>query len=149
MTYLPDDVYVYCGETEMIKESAQALLAYLKYLTTRTDENGTIHIGLGDWCHVGPIGTRCKSPLEVTDSIISMDIAEKMAVMFDAVGLTEERDFAKKVATDYRAAIRKNLIDFDTMLAKGNCQTSQAMCIYYTMYLLPKKVKLLWNACLK
>lgn len=132
LAYLPYFVYIYRGETDMIKESAAAFMAYLRYLTTRTDENGLIQIGLGDWCHVG--GRPPKAPLVVTDSIMSMDIANKMSVMFEAIGMASEQAFAKKIASDYREAIRKHLIDFDTMTAEGNCQSSQAMCLYYGVF---------------
>ena len=66
---------MYRGETEMIKESASSFIAYLHYLSTRKDADGLIHIGLGDWCHVG--GIKPKAPLRLTDSVISMDIAKK------------------------------------------------------------------------
>lgn len=132
LAYLPYYVYVYRGETEMIRESAAAFMSYLHYLTTRADADGLMHIGLGDWCPVG--GGTPKAPLELTDSIMSMDIANKMAFMFDAVGMVAQRDFAQSVAESFKTAIRKNLIDFGTMTAAGNCQTSQAMCIYYGVF---------------
>ena len=59
----------------MIIESAKAIMSYLHYITTRKDEKGLIHIGLGDWCHVGRGSEYPKAPLEVTDTIMSMDIA--------------------------------------------------------------------------
>lgn len=95
LAYLPYYVYVYRGETHMIKESAKSFVAYLHYLETRNDENGLIHIGLGDWCHVGGIDP--KAPLIITDSVMSMDIANKMSLMFEAVGMKSERDYAKKL----------------------------------------------------
>ena len=58
---------------------------------------------MGDWCYVG--GTDIKAPLEVTDSVIAMDIAEKMAVMFEAVEMNIQRDFAKTFATEMKNAI--------------------------------------------
>ena len=132
LAYLPYYTYVYRGNTEMIRESADSFMAYLKYLTNRTDDKGLIHIGLGDWCHVNT--DTPKAPLEVTDSVMSMDIANKMAVMFKAVGMTKEADFAVSVSESFKKAIRDNLIDYDTMLAKGNCQTSQAMLLYYGVF---------------
>ena len=132
LAYLPYFVYVYRGETEMIRESATAFMAYLQYLTTRADADGLMHIGLGDWCPVG--GGEPKAPLELTDSVMSMDIANKMAFMFRAVGMTAQSAFAQSVADGFKRAIRKHLIDFGTMTAVGNCQTSQAMCVYYGVF---------------
>lgn len=131
---LPYFVYIYRGETEMIKESTTAFVAYLNYLTTRRDESGLIHIGLGDWCHVGRASDNYKVPLEFTDSVMSMDIANKMAVMFDAVGMTAQRDFAKTVANGFKTAIREHLIDFETCTVVGEGQSGQAMAIYYDIF---------------
>ncbi|MBE6688288.1 MAG: hypothetical protein E7588_03300 [Ruminococcaceae bacterium] len=133
LAYLPYYMYIYRGDTDTIKDCAHAFMKYLHYLTTRNDADGTIHIGLGDWCHINDIRPP-KAPLVVTDTVISMDIANKMAVMFDAVGMVPQRDFALTVAGNYKAAIRKNLIDFETMTVKGSCQSSQAMCIYYGVF---------------
>lgn len=132
LAYLPYYVYVYRGETDMIRESAAAFMSYVNYLTTRADADGLMHIGLGDWCHVG--GLSPKAPLELTDSIMSMDICEKIAFMFNAVGMTVQRDFAQSISDGFKKAVRDNLIDFGTMTAAGNCQTSQAMCIYYGIF---------------
>lgn len=116
----------------MIRESAAAFMSYLHYLTTRTDSDGLMHIGLGDWCHVNR--AMPKAPLELTDSILSMDIAQKMAFLFDAIGMNVQSQFAKQVADSFKTAIRENLIDYGTMTAAGNCQSSQAMCIYYNIF---------------
>ena len=132
LVWLPYLTYVYRGETAMITESAEAFTAYLRYLRTRVDGEGLLHIGLGDWCHT----EICKpmAPLSVTDTIISMDIAKKIAFMLEAVGMTAEADYARSEAALYRAAAREHLVDFNTMTVKGACQTSQAMAIFYGVF---------------
>ncbi len=132
MTYLPYFTYIYRGETEMILDSAQAFLSYLRYLRSRTDEKGLLCFGLGDWCHVG--GIEPKAPLIVTDSVITYDLCNKMGVMFDAVNMTEEAAFVRSEAAKYRESIRKNLINFENMHVAGDCQSSQAMCIFYGVF---------------
>ena len=132
LAWLPYYTYIYRGETDMITECAPSLLKYLRYLRSRCDEQGLLSIGLGDWCHVGPV--KPKAPLIVTDSIISMNIAAKVAVMFDAVNRPQEADYARAEAAKYRKAIRGNLVDFETMLVSGACQTSQAMALYYGVF---------------
>ncbi|MBE6651970.1 MAG: hypothetical protein E7610_00975 [Ruminococcaceae bacterium] len=132
LVWLPYLGYVYRGETAMIEESAEAFVAYLKYLRTRVDERGLMHIGLGDWCHTEI--HKPMSPLEVTDTIESMDIANKVAFMLDTIGMTEEADFARSEAALYRAAVREHLIDFETMTVRGECQTSQAMALHYGVF---------------
>ena len=132
LTYLPYFVYIYRGETDMIKESAESFIRYLKYLRTRVDNDGLLSIGLGDWCHIGI--TTPQAPLIVTDSIITMDIANKMSVMFDAIGDKESAYFAKSEAQKYRASIREKLISYDDMTVFGSCQSSQAMALFYGVF---------------
>lgn len=132
LAYLPYYTYIYRGETEMIEESAESFIKYLKYLESRRDSKGLMHIGLGDWCHVGR--ETPKAPLEVTDTIMSIDIAEKMAFMLGVIGLQKQKEYADSVAVGFRRAIRKNLIDLNTMTVVGNCQTCQAMCLYYGVF---------------
>lgn len=131
---LPYFCYKYRGDKQIIVESAPAFVKYLHYLTTRNDENGLLAIGLGDWCPVGKRYAKPKAPLIVTDTIMAIDIADKMSVMFSEVGMAAQSDFAKAIASRYRADFRANLIDFDTMTVKGDCQTSQAMAIYYNLF---------------
>lgn len=141
LLWIPYYMYVYRGNTEVIRESAASFMAYLNYLTTRADENGLMHIGLGDWCHRNDGDFPPTSPLELTDTVMSMDIADKAAFLFDAVGMTAQRDFARTVAESFRTAARKHLIDHNTCIALGDCQTSQAMCIYYNIFTEDEKSK--------
>ncbi len=134
LAILPYFNYKYHGDKQIINECAPAFVKYLHYLTTRNDENGLLAIGLGDWCHVGERYTQPKAPLIVTDTIMAVDIANKMALMFDAVDMKPQADFARAIAKAYREAFRKNLIDFDTMTVNGECQSSQAMALYYGLF---------------
>jgi len=132
LIYLPYYVYVYRGETDMIKESAEAIEKYLKHLIDCMDEKGLISIGFGDWCPVGGIDD--VAPRILTSSVIAMDIAEKAAFMFAVIGLERQKDFAADIAAKLKQSIRSHLIDFDTMTAYGNMQTCQAMCIFYNVF---------------
>ncbi len=132
LAYLPYYTYILRGEVDMIREAAPYLMRYLRYLEGRKDEKGLLAIGLGDWCHVG--GWNIKAPLVVTDTIISMDIAAKAAVMFRAVNMSAEAEYALDEAKKYRDAIRKNLIDFNSMTVFGECQSCQAMALYYGVF---------------
>ena len=134
LVYLPYYVYVFRGETDMIKDSANAFLSYIHFLTTKTNEEGLVKFGLGDWCPVGRNAGDFNAPLEFTSTVMSMDIASKAAFLFDAVGMLPERNYARAVADNFRKVIRERLIDFGTMTAIGNCQTTQAMAIYYDVF---------------
>lgn len=132
LAQLPYFTYLYRGQTEMIRESAQSFIAYLRYLRSRVDEKGLLHIGLGDWCQVGGIDP--KAPLSLTDTIMAMDTAGKIAEMLDVIKQHKQAEYARDEAAKYKEALRKNLIDFHTMYASGNCQSSQAMCLFYGVF---------------
>lgn len=134
LVYLPYYVYIYRGETDMIKDSANAFLSYIHFLTTKTNEEGLIRFGLGDWCPVGRDAGDAVAPLEFTCTVMAMDVARKAAFLFDVVGMAPERDYANAVADSFRNVIREKLIDSGTMTAIGNCQTTQAMAIYYDVF---------------
>ncbi len=134
IVYVPYYTYIYRGDKEIIKESAHGILRYLDYLTTRRNENGLFEWGLGDWCPAGRGAGDYISPLELTDSIMVMSICEKAAYLFGEVGMTLQQNFAKAIYDETRKNLREQYIDFTTMTAGGNCQTSQAMCIFYDVF---------------
>lgn len=130
---LPYFIHVYRGDTEVLRENATSVFRYVHYLTTRLNAKGLVCIGLGDWCAPG-CRAQPKAPLELTDSIYSMDICRKAAYLFDTIGMEPQRDFCQRIADELRKNIRRYLIDFSTMTAAGNCQTSQAMAIFYDVF---------------
>lgn len=130
---LPYFSYKYRGDKQIILECSSTFIKYLHYLTTRNDDKGLLEIGLGDWCQIGERYEKIKAPLVVTDTLMAIDIADKMSLMFDAVGMEAQANFAKEVSAQYREAFRKNLVDFDTMTIHGECQSCQAMAIYYNV----------------
>ena len=134
LAFVPYFVYKYRGDKEIIRESAHAFVAYLDYLTTRMDENGLLEFGLGDWCPVSRNSDQYQSPLKLTDSIMAMDIAGKMAFMFREIGMKHQAEFASRIESDLRNSIRAHLIDFGNMIASGNCQTPQAMALFYRVF---------------
>lgn len=133
LAVLPYYSYKYRGDKQMIRECSGAFVKYLHYLTTRNDQNGLLAIGLGDWCQVGSRYEKVKAPLIVTDTVMAIDIADKMALLLDQIDMKAQADFARAIAKQYRDAFRANLIDYDTMTIHGNCQTCQAMALYYNI----------------
>jgi len=134
LIYLPYFTYVYRGDVEILRENATAIFRYLHYLSNVTNDDGLLEIGLGDWCPPGRQANEYESPVILTDSIISMDICEKSAIIFDVLKWQKEKDFANSMAADLRKSIRAKLINFETMRAIGECQTSQAMSIFYRVF---------------
>ncbi len=125
---LPYMSYRYTGKAEIVEESIDSIMRYVRYLETRTDDRGLIEIGLGDWCAPHD---NIKSPLIFTDSVIAKSICDKAAFMASAVGRHEDAEYCKDFATRLKKSVREHLIDLKSGVAPGECQTSQAMAIYY------------------
>lgn len=128
---IPYAVYKYSGDAEPIKICKDTIIKYLNYLETRKNEHGLLAIGLGDWCDTDEIDGKPQAPLALTDSIYSMHIARQAAEMMKVIGAAAESAYCTKFADEMRSNIRKHLLDFDNMTFAGNCQTSQAMGIFY------------------
>ncbi len=124
---LPYRIYRYRGEKAIVEENADAIFHYLNFLSSIRTQKGTVSFGLGDWCPV----TTVKAPVELTDTLISMDICRKAAFLFGEIQRPLQQNFARSLYDELRAAARKHLIDFSTLTAVGACQTSQAAALYY------------------
>lgn len=48
--------------------------------------------------------------------------------------MSAQKAFAEQLYRQIRAAARERLLDLHTMTAAGNCQTSQAMAIFYSLF---------------
>ena len=125
-------IFRYRGNIDIVKSNAHAMISYLEYIMRRRNTDGTVSVGLGDWLPVDKVCSDYDAPLELTDSIMVMDMARKADKMLRAAGLIHDADYAKAIYEDIRRCIRENLIDNST--AKGNCQSSQAMCLYYGVF---------------
>lgn len=130
---IPYFTWIYTGDQTIMRECAANMLRYINYITTRRDENGLIHIGLGDWCPTARDGHYI-APLEFTDTVICIDICDKAARMYEAMGMKVQQTFAETVAGELRASARLHLIDHSTATALGRCQTTQAMAIFYDIF---------------
>ena len=54
--------------------------------------------------------------------------------MFNAIGLTHHAAYAKALGEEFKAAIRKHLINLNTMTVRCSTITAQAMFMYYGIY---------------
>ena len=143
IVYIPYYTYKYCGDRQMLEELAVPLMRYLNYLFTRLDDKGLIAIGLGDWCQVGLIEDQFKTPLVVTDTILTCDIAEKAAFIYGELGMEAQKRFALSLAERTRDAFRGNLIDKASLTVEGGTQTGQAMALFYGMFTEEEKARAL------
>ncbi len=134
LIYLPYFTYIYRHDKNILKENAHAILRYLEYLTTLIESDGLVYKGLGDWCNVNRESNDYKAPDVFTNTVISMDIAKKAEFIFSVLDMKLSRDFATNLYNDLRKSARKKLLDKNTLIAFGNCQTSQAMAIFYELF---------------
>lgn len=132
--YICDEIYRFRGDREILQENAACLMRYLDFLTHKVREDGLIAYGLGDWNPVGRGSWDCKSPLAFTDTVLSMDNCIRAARMFRVLGYSLQAEFAEAFSMRLRKAIRDKLVDFSTMTVAGECQTSQAMALYYGVF---------------
>ncbi len=128
---IPYYVYLLRGDTEILKELSEPLFKYLKYLSGRVNEDNLVKVGLGDWCQAGQKGNGPATPLLLTASISSADIANKAAFIYEVLGDTEKYEYAKALADRISKAIKEKLIDHETMTALGASQTGQALLLHY------------------
>ena len=134
LIYLPYFTYRYRGDKRILDGFAPPMMRYLQYLFSRLDENGIMEIGLGDWCEVGTDKEdNFSTPLAVTDTILTSDIAQKAAFLFDVLKMEEQKQFALSLAAKTKNAFRSRLWDPKTGTVKGMTQTGQAMALYYDM----------------
>ena len=134
LVVLPYFVYKYRGDKKILKENAHAILRYLDYLDRNLNEKGLIDFGLGDWVHANRDAGKPVCPIEVSNTIISMNIAAMSERVFEVLGLELQRQFAKGFKEKLRNNIRKHLVNFSTMTVLGRCQTAQALAIAYGVF---------------
>ena len=134
MIELPYQSYRYRGDLEAARDGVAPLMRYLTYLTMKRREDGLICFGLGDWCDVDAEELFCNTPLVVTDSIMSVDIARKCAFLFDKLGYDTFAKFATELADSLVAAIRRELVDTENCRVYGDTQSTQAMAMHYGIF---------------
>ena len=128
LIYLPYFCAVLRDDLRVAEVAKDAMMRYFRYLTSRRDGRGLLEIGLGDWCTPDPKYT---TPLVFTDSTISYDLANKAAYLYDRMEMYKEADYCRNFATEMRVAIRKHLLDTETMRVANGYQSAPAMAIFY------------------
>lgn len=131
---LPYYTYLYRGNKAILRDNAFAFMRYLTYIRAKRLSNGLVSCGLGDWLQPYREAHEYSAPLELTDSIYTMDIAKKAAFMFREIGMDAEADYAARLAEEMREAIRTELVSFPECRVSNGGQTAQAMAIFYGVF---------------
>lgn len=127
---VPYYVYKFCGRRDIIEENSDMIFKYLNFIANiKRDERGLVEFGLGDWCQPYKDNSNSDSPLIFAASSQMYESALRAAFLFDVIGKEEEKEFALRLAAEFKESIRKELIDFDSFTVIGNCQTSQSVAL--------------------
>lgn len=132
---LPYQISRLCDNTDVIKENAQSMAAYLKFIKNheRTEE-GLLCFGLGDWLQVGKICYIYDVPLEVCTEIAVIDIAKKAYEIFEKINDDEKAELACGIYNNERMLVREKLVDFENGCVRGDTQTGLALALYYGIF---------------
>lgn len=134
IVFLPYYLYRYTGNRQAVEDNIPAIWRYLRYMYTRRDPQGLFAFGLADWVSVNRPPEDPKCPLVVTDTLICLDIARKSAELFGVLDMAPERAYALRLADEIFRAARRHLLEPETGMALGYCQTAQAMALYHGLF---------------
>lgn len=125
---LPYQLYCFHGKQEIVEENIEAIWKYLGYMRSKRNEDGLFAYGLGDWCEAGAVREDvCKTPLEVTASLSSVDLLQKASALFHIVGQDDRADEAEKLERDIKDAFRKKFVSNNAVSCLS--QTAQSMAL--------------------
>lgn len=131
---LPYIVYKYRGETGIIEDNADAMVRYLHYIWGLKDEKGVLCVGLGDWLPVDKMVSCSDVPISFSTTLMTYDICCKAALMLDAIGRKDDAEFAQRFADELHQTLRREFLHKETMTIESNCQSAQALGIYYNVF---------------
>ena len=126
---LPYQIYRFTGDMQVLENNAGAIAKYISFLQTKINENGLIAFGLPDWCECGKFSEGDPStPLEVTDTLVSIELCQKADKIFSILGRAQESDLAREFANQLKRRFREIWLDKDFCI-KCRTQTAQAKAI--------------------
>ena len=129
LTELPYQIYRFTGDKKVLEDNALAIDRYISFLTAKVNENGLVAFGLPDWCECGKATEgEASTPLEVTDTLVSIEICQKAEKIFKIIGKDECAERASNFANRLKNAFRKTWVRNGHFV---NChtQTAQAKAI--------------------
>ena len=126
---LPYQIYRFTGDKGILRENVQAIAKYIAYLKTKVNDNGLIAFGLPDWCECGKLTEgRTSTPLEVTDSLVAIEICQKAEKIFNVLGCNEYAEQAISLGKQLKEKFRTVWLD-ESLFVKCKSQTAQAKAI--------------------
>ncbi len=130
---LPYYIWLYSGDKDVLRDNADAMLRYLKYMITRIREDSLVDYGLGDWCEIES-AYPVRTPGVVSGTFTCIDYCAKAEKIFSLLEMADAAELAHTAYERLRNAARAELIDTDACEVKCRSQTGQAMAIYYNVF---------------
>lgn len=128
---VPYQINRFYGDEQVVVENAQAINKYFNYITNRLNDCGLVNIGLGDWCQTYTDDPgHYETPLEITDSLVMLDSANKTIEMFQKVGIDTENIVVFK--NNLLQNFRKKYVKNNTLTVKT--QTALAMSLHLGVF---------------
>ena len=131
---IPWRLWQYRGDKKVIEDNADAMWSLMTYFVNHSTIDGFDDYGIGDWSPVNDKQWVYISPVAFTNTLVAKYACEKAAKMFKVIGQNRRAAYAEMLSGWFRDNLREKMIDFDTMTAKGACETSQAMAIFYGLF---------------
>lgn len=131
---LPYNIYKFTGDKNIIIKNKDAIDKYLSInLKNRLNEDGLISYGLCDWCEAGSILEYvCSTPVEVTDTLASIDMLDKAALLFDLIGEKNKAQFYRSFLKDLKERFRRKWVKDNLVICKT--ETAQALAIKVNIF---------------
>lgn len=126
---LPYQIYRFTGDLGVLTKNADAIEKYLSYMQSKRNEKGLLEFGLPDWCECGRLAEgMTDTPLEVSDTLVAIDICQKSASIFHILGDKEREENALALAAQLKADFRKVWVD-EQAFVKCRTQTAQSKAL--------------------
>lgn len=122
-------LYRFTGDRDIIRENKDAIVTYLSYMRSKENDDGLYAYGLPDWCECLQIAEHVvTTPLEVTDTLICIEMLQKAASLFQAIGEHTEANLIFQKAQRIITAFRRKYLEQDLYIS-CHSQTAQAKAI--------------------
>ena len=134
---VPWQLYMATGDEEFLSDNIEALRLHCDYVNSMTEDDGTVHYGLGDWCApfegeaISVNMEKFKCPVEVSDTAFYYSALTHLIKFAEILG---REDIIKKYvprAEATKRAFREKFFDKKTMTVKGDCQSATGIMVYH------------------
>lgn len=122
---MPYYQYVYYGNSDGLRRHYDNMKRYVDYLSTRTESDGTINIGLRDW---SPAQT--KTEAGITDTAYYYVDAKIVALAAKLLNKQEDVDTYTALAEKIKKAFNSTFYDPNTGLYDNGGQTALGCALY-------------------